>query len=224
MARRRGYGQFCPVAKASEIVAERWTPLILRELVAGTRRFSDIQRGVPLCSPSLLSTRLKELEAVGVVARHTTGRSPEYALTAAGEELRPIIELLGRWGHRHAQKEVHRDDLDPSLLMWDIRRRADASVLPAARRTVVRFDLSGAPAAARRWWLVFDRGDVDLCLTDPGHDADLTVTSTLRVLTEIWTGHRPLRPAIASGLLRLDGDRAAVRSFPRWFRLSMFAR
>jgi DNA-binding HxlR family transcriptional regulator len=121
----KGYGQFCPVAKASEIFGERWTPLIMRELLCGSYRFNDLRRGVPLMSPSLLSQRLKTLERAGIVERRPDpeNKSYEYHLTQAGQELRPVIELLGVWGQRWARKRVEPGDLDPSLLMWDIHRR-----------------------------------------------------------------------------------------------------
>ena len=224
MARRKGYGQFCPVAKAAEIVAERWTPLILRELMLGSHRFGELRSGVPLMSPSLLSQRLKELEAAGVVERHPASRGGgfEYHLTAAGRQLRPIIELLGVWGHRHVQHEIRKDDLDPKLLMWDLRRGVDPSVLPGDRRTVVRFDLGGVPSKTSRWWLVFDRGEVDLCLKNPGHEVDLHVHAPIRCLVEAWLGKVPVQQAVRSGAIALEGPRAMVRAFPKWFGVSPF--
>jgi DNA-binding HxlR family transcriptional regulator len=223
MSRRKGYGQFCPVAKAAEVVAERWTPLILRELLLGTRRFNDLRRGVPLCSPSLLSARLTELEDAGVVKKLRSGGTTEYELTVAGEELRPIIEALGLWGHKHVQHAVTKEDLDPTLLMWDVRRRVNASALPAAERTVVRFELTGVPRTKSRWWLVFDGDEVDLCLKSPGYEVDLDVTAHVRTLTETWVGHQKLGAAIRSGAIALDGPPAQVRAFPKWFALSHFA-
>lgn len=220
MSKRRGYGQFCPVAQAAEIVAERWTPLILRELLCGSRRFNDLRRGVPLMSPSLLSQRLKELEDAGVVER----RGADYELTPAGQALRPVIELLGLWGLKWLTRELRRDELDPALLMWDVRRCVDPSAMPADRRTVVAFDLAGVPAKKSRWWLVFDRGEVDLCLKNPGHEVDLHVVAHIRPLVEVWLGKRPLRQAVRAGDIRLDGARPLVQRFQAAFRLSTFAR
>jgi DNA-binding HxlR family transcriptional regulator len=140
----KGYGQFCPVAKAAEIVCERWTPLIVRELICGSRRFSEIQRGVPLMSPSLLSQRLLMLERAGIVEHHGDNRrSSTYELTPAGSELRPLIEGLGVWGQRWVRGQLHEDDLDPGLLMWDIQRRIDMDAFPSCR-TCVQFDFAGA--------------------------------------------------------------------------------
>jgi len=161
----RGYGQFCPVAKAAEIVAERWTPLVLRELLCGSRRFSDLRRGVPLMSPTLLAQRLEQLEDAGIVRSvpRPHGRGREYELTAAGEELRPLIDRLGEWGQRWARARIGRDDLDAGLLMWGIHRRIDVGALPPDR-VVVRFDFRGAPATMRcprTWWLLLARSEVD---------------------------------------------------------------
>ena len=222
---KKGYGQFCPLAKASEIVAERWTPLVLRELYCGSHRFNELRRGLPLMSPSLLSQRLRELVAGGLVEKveAESGSGSEYWLTLAGEELRPVIESLGVWGARWVQKEVKKNDLDPGLLMWDVRRRADATLVPPDEQITVEFDLSGVPVKKGRYWLVFRGGEVDLCMKDPGHEIDLQVSAHLRVLTEIWTGHRDLDSALRSGDLDLDGARVHVRLFPKWFVRSMFA-
>lgn len=223
MARKKGYGQFCPVAKAAEVVAERWTPLILRELLCGSRRFNDLRRGVPLCSPSLLSSRLSELEDAGVVHKLRVGAGSEYVLTEAGEELRPIIEALGLWGHKHVQHEITKQDLDPTLLMWDVRRRVDPAAMPGVERTVVRFDLSGVARNKSRWWLVCDGEEVDLCLKNPGHQVDLEVRAHVRALTEVWMGHERVADALRAGTVELAGAKAHVRAFPKWFSLSLFA-
>lgn len=225
MAKTKSYGQFCPVAQAAEVIAERWTPLVLRELLCGSRRFSDLRRGVPHMSPSLLSQRLKELADAGVVARvpAKTGSGAEYVLTPAGEELRPVIELLGLWGHRWLRRDLRREELDPALLMWDVRR----CVIPmsqSAPRTVVRFELRGVPHNHSRWWLVFDRGEVDLCLKDPGHEVDLTVTSHIRALVDVWLGRLALREAVRAGTVQLVGARAVARGFKDWFALGTFTR
>ena len=222
----RGYGQFCPVAKASEVVAERWTPFVLRELLCGSQRFNDLHRGVPLMSRTLLTRRLRELEDAGVIERRAASSGGwEYHLTPAGEELRPIIEQLGAWGHRWVRRTVEGGDLDPSLLMWDVRRRIDRAALPD-RRVVVRFDLSGVPRAhhaQRTWWLVLDREEVDLCLKDPGFPVDVTVDADLAALTRVWMGRLAFAEAARSGLVRTEGPRQLVRAFPGWLGLSTFA-
>lgn len=225
MAGRKGYGQFCPVAKAAEVVAERWTPLVLRELIAGTSRFNDLRRGVPLMSPSLLSQRLKELEQAALVERRPAegGRGSEYFLTPAGEQLGPIIMGLGRWAESWLKPEFRDDDLDPSLLMWDVSRRVDPSRVPDGDRTSIQFLWSGVPSKYGRWWLVFERGEADLCLKDPGYEIDLFVSAPIRVAVDVWMGRRELAEAVRSGDLRLDGARVQVAAFPDWFTLNVFA-
>lgn len=212
------------MAKAAEIVAERWTPLVLRELICGSHRFNDLKKGVPLMSPSLLSQRLKELERAGIVERRPTenGRGSEYHLTSGGEKLAPLIEQLGHWGNQWLEPKIEDGDLDPSLLMWDIRRRIDGSALPDQPRSVIQFHLLGVPSKVGRWWLVFD-DDVDLCLKDPGFDVDLFFTAHMRVAAEVWMGRRPLDQALRSGDVRLEGSKSHIRTFPRWFSLSIFA-
>ena len=223
----KGYGQFCPVAKAAEIVAERWTPLVLRELLCGSHRFNDLHRGVPLMSRTLLAARLEQLETAGIVqsVARPRGRGREYYLTEAGEELRPLIECLGEWGQRWARAHVDRDDLDPGLLMWDIHRRVNLEALPP-ERVVVRFDFRGVPATMRcpsTWWLVLDRPEVDLCLKEPGFLVDIVVSADLRTLTRVWMGDVRLNETVRAGLIRLDGPPSLVRAFPTWLTLSAFA-
>jgi DNA-binding HxlR family transcriptional regulator len=223
MKTRTGYGQFCPVAKAAEIVAERWTLLVMRELLMGSRRFNQLRKGVPAMSPSLLSKRLVQLQDAGVIERRETESGPEYFPTEAGFALKPIIVALGFWGHRFVQHHIEAEDLDPALLMWDVRRGVDRKAMDTSKRTVVRFDLTKVAAGKGRWWLVFDRGDVDLCLTDPGYGVDLSVSAPLRDLTEVWIGHTELRVAIRHGIIQLEGSSALVLSFADWFGLSIFA-
>jgi DNA-binding HxlR family transcriptional regulator len=221
------YGQFCPVAKACEIVAERWTPLVLRELLCGSTRFSELQRGVPLMSRTLLAQRLRELEDAGVVASapRARGRGREYRLTPAGEEVRSVIMGLGEWGQRWARRQIAPDDLDAELLAWDMHRRLNVDRLPA-QRVVMRFDLRRVPRhqpGRRTWWLVLTRPEVDLCLKDPGFEVDLTLDADLAALTRVWMGDMPLQDALRAELIRPDGPRDLVRAFPSWFGLSLFA-
>jgi DNA-binding HxlR family transcriptional regulator len=227
MARSRGYGQFCPVAKAAEILAERWTLLVLRELLSGSRRFNDLHRGVPLMSATLLSQRLVELERVGLVERRLEPgeRGPRYYPTAASEELRPIIEAIGVWGMRFVRTSFAPEDLDPTLLMWDIRRNVRAEHLPP-RRVVVRFEFPEQAAKWRVWWLVKEReaSELDLCLHDPGFPIDLTVTTSLKTMTRVWLGDEDVAAAIRAGDLRLEGPPALRLGFYDWIGLSVFAR
>ena len=220
----KSYRQFCPVAKAAEIIAERWTPLVIRELLAGSHRFNDLRRGVPLMSPSLLSQRLKFLEDEGLIERRSEldGDAVEYHLSRAGQELLPVIESLGTWGKRWVRREVESDDLDPGLLMWDIHRRLHIDRFPA-KRTVLRFELTGAPSKARFYWLVIEHGKVDICLKDPGHEVDLYIVSDTETLTSVWLGDIALDRALHTHAIVLHGPRQLIRQFRSWLQLSVFA-
>lgn len=221
------YGQFCPIAAACEVFAERWTPLVLRELLSGSRRFNELQRGLPLMSRTLLSQRLRELDSAGLLARvpKAAGRGFEYRLTPAGEALGPIIMQLGEWGQRWVYARVSRDDLDPGLLMWDMRRRIHREALPR-RRVVVQFDFSGLPRGSRgmkHWWLVLDAPDVELCLQDPGAELDLLIHADLFAMTRIWTGELTWGDALRQQSIRLQGAASLARAFPGWLKLGVFA-
>ena len=223
MGALKSFGQFCPVAQAAEVVTERWTPLVIREMLCGSRRFSEIQRGVPLMSRSLLSKRLRELEHAGVVERRPLpGRGYAYHLTPAGEELRPLIIQLGIWGMRWAEHDLAAVPLDAALLMWDVRRRVRLDALPK-EPVVVRFHFPAASAGKRRWWLVLRAEEVDLCLHDPGHEVDLRVEADLRAFTEVWMGQRDLDRCLHEGDLRIDGPTDLRRAFPSWLQLNHFA-
>lgn len=219
------YGQFCPVAMAAEIVCSRWTALVVRELMCGTTRFNDLRRGVPLMSPSLLSKRLKELEEVGVIVTVPTGHRGvvQYRLTPAGEDLRPVIMSLGFWGQRWVESSLSLKNLDPSLLMWDMRRSLDPTPLPP-RRCTIHFVYPDAKAAQQSWWLVIDGGKVDLCSTNPGFDVDLHVRSSLHSMTAVWMGHSTVRKEIDAGQIELIGDKSLARSMQKWLGLSPFAK
>jgi DNA-binding HxlR family transcriptional regulator len=225
MSENRGYGQFCPVALAAEVLAERWTPLVIRELLLGSVRFNDLQRGVPRMSSSLLARRLKELQFAGIIERRRRGGAGwEYHLTPAGRELFPIIEKMGLWAQRWLRHElVDAANLDPDLLMWDIRRTVVNHASPGRGRYVAQFQLSGVPASRRRYWLVFEHDHVDLCYKHPGFEIDLFVEAGLRVLTEIWLGHSTIDRALGDDRLRLDGSRRDIAAFRSWFALSPFA-
>jgi DNA-binding HxlR family transcriptional regulator len=218
MARFRGYGQFCPLAMASEVFAERWTPLVLRELLYGVTRFNDLKRGVPLMSPSLLSQRLKQLQFAGLVEKKRgADGGPEYHLTQSGEQLRPIVEGLGAWGLRWLQPQTPDHNLDVSLLMWDMRRNLRRDVVPPDGRHVIEFYFSGQPSAKRMWWLVFEEGDVDLCMKRTGFEVDLRVETDVRTLTDVWMGQTKLQQALDNGTLQLEGGRETRSVFRRCF-------
>lgn len=219
------YGQFCPVAVASEVFAERWTPLILRELYCGSHRFNDIHRGLPRISKALLVRRLRTLEDAAIVlsVARSGAQGYEYSLTAAGVELCEVVVSLGQWGQRWTAP-VQRDRLDARVLMWDMRRRIALDRLPA-RRIVAQFDFRGVPTRHRHpktYWLLLDR-DIDLCVVDPGHEVDLFVEADLATLARVWLGQIPMREAIRGGLIRLSGSAEAIRGFPSWLLLSTLA-
>lgn len=215
----RGYGQFCPVAQALEVLGERWTLLVVRELFAGSRRFSEIQRGVPLMSPTLLSRRLRRLRRAGIVERGPDGA---YLLTGAGLELWPVVEGLGIWGQRWARDEIRPEHLDPSTLMWDMRRRFDHDAVPD-RRVVIELRFRGLTSGHPVWWLTVDRADVDVCLTDPGFGVDLVVDADLRTMIMVWMGDLPLAQALRAEAVTVTGPPALERAFPRWLRLNVLA-
>lgn len=214
---------FAQSPRAAEIVAERWTPLVIRELLSGSQRFNEIRRGVPLMSPSLLSQRLKRLEDERLIEKHDDGDGNRYELTRAGRELMPVIEALGTWGKRWVRRETHEDDdREAGLLMWDIHRRLHIDRFQS-RRTVLKFDLTDVPSEGRFYWLVIERGKVDICLKNPGHEVDLYVTTDLRTLTAIWLGDIQINQAIRDEKLRLDGPRDLIRDFKSKLKLSLFA-
>ncbi|MBV1797172.1 helix-turn-helix domain-containing protein [Siccirubricoccus sp. G192] len=225
MTETRGYGQFCPVAIAAEVLAERWTPLVIRELLLGSTRFNDLQRGVPRMSSSLLARRLRELEFAGIVERRPSAHGgSEYHLTPAGHDLFPIVERMGLWAQRWMRHDLTGPaNLDPDLLMWDIRRTVTNRARPGGGRFVAEFHLAGALPRRQRWWLVFEPDAVDLCYRDPGFEVDLFVAASPRVLTQIWLGHVSIDQALREGWLRLDGSRQDVAAFRSWFVLSPFA-
>jgi DNA-binding HxlR family transcriptional regulator len=218
----RGYGQFCPVALGAEVFAERWTPLILRELLAGSHRFSELQRGLPGVPRALLAQRLGSLQRAGLVERRPAraGRGFEYHLSPAGRSFGPVVEALGRWGYEWAAERLRPDNLDAGLLMWFLRRRVPVDRLPAGRVTV-QFDFRGADK--RRFWLVLDRPEVDLCLADPGFDTDLYVTADVRAFTQVYLGHRGIADALGDGSVTLTGRSDLRRAFAGWIGLSPFA-
>ncbi|WP_404864105.1 winged helix-turn-helix transcriptional regulator [Georhizobium sp. MAB10] len=224
MTEHAGYGQFCPVAMAAEILCSRWTVLIVRELICGTTRFNDLRRGVPRMSPALLSKRLKELEQAGVIEaiRRNDGTASEYHLTRAGRDLEPLVMGLGIWGQRWVESRLSLKNLDPSLLMWDMRRHLNPQPLPP-RRCMIQFLYPELPTNRQSWWLVVDRGHVDLCNFDPGFDLDLLVTGELRSMTAVWMGLAPIRSEIDAGRLVVDGDPVIAKAMQQWLGLSPFA-
>lgn len=211
------YYQFCPVAKAMELLDERWTLLVVRELLSGSERFNEVRRGVPRMSPTLLSKRLNQLVRAGVLER----QDDRYVLTPAGEELRPVVDALAVWGVRWIG-ELGDQDLDPKLLLWDMRRRVALHTVPAGR-TVIRFVFPDIPPRNGHWWLVLTPETADVCDTDPGHETSVTVTADLRVMVAIWRGDTPWQDALRTGALKIQGPEPLRRTLSTWFTLSPFA-
>jgi DNA-binding HxlR family transcriptional regulator len=216
------YGQYCPLAKGAEVFAERWTPLILRELLRGSTTFNDLHRGVPRMSRSLLSSRLRKLEACGVVKRSQRANLTDYHLTAAGRELGAVVSQLGTWAQRWFRSTFTEHELDVGVLMWDMRCTVDAGAL-ASVRSVVQFTFTDQPGSSRYWWLVNEEGSVDLCPVDPGEEAALEIRTTLRVMTRVWMGDLPLETAFSSGQFKVYGSGQLKRCLLKWLRLSPYA-
>jgi DNA-binding HxlR family transcriptional regulator len=217
---RQAYGQFCPVALSSELLAERWTLLVVRELLAGARRFNDIRRGLPRLSPTLLKDRLRTLERAEVVERVAGPRGPDYRLTPAGEELRGVISAIGAWGQRWA-RDIRPGDLDAGWLVWAMHRRLNVAALPPGR-TIIAIEFTDA-RPQRHFWLVHQGGQVDVCLKDPGFEPTVRLVTRVRTMAEVWRGLRPIREEIHAGRLQVLGAPELRRRVPVWLLLSVYA-
>jgi DNA-binding HxlR family transcriptional regulator len=218
-----GYTQFCPIAKATEVIGRRWMLLVLRELLCGSHQFNDIHRGVPKMSRTLLVTRLTEMEQEGLVERRLiSGSYPEYHLTASGEALRSIVMELGGWGKRWVGNGLTQQDLDISLVMWDLQRRIVHEQLPD-QRIVIYFRFPDAPDKHRDFWLLLEKDMADLCLKDPGYEADLYVTSDVETFTKVWIGDTDFKRTLQDGTIALSGPSQLRSQFPHWLGLSLFA-
>ncbi|MEQ8654622.1 MAG: helix-turn-helix domain-containing protein [Kiloniellales bacterium] len=219
-----GYKQFCPLAMAAEVLCTRWTMVLLRELIAGSTRFNDLRRGVPKMSPTLLSQRLKELEQAGIVERKPLATERglfEYHLTEAGRDLRDVVIAMGMWGQKWVESSLSLKNLDPSLLMWDMRRNLNPEPLPK-RRTVVQFVYHDLPSTKRDWWLVVEPGgEVDLCWADPGFEVDLYVSTDLKTMTAIWMGVTDVERE--RDRFELSGPAELSSTIQIWLGLSPFA-
>jgi DNA-binding HxlR family transcriptional regulator len=216
------YHQYCPVARATEIIGERWTALIVRELMLGSHRFNDIERGLPGISRPLLASRLRQLEDAGIVERFpgAHAKAAEYHLSEAGRDLEKVIEALGRWGVLWAFDEPDPEELDAGLLVWKIHQRIDRELLPE-RRTVVEFDFTGR--SGRRVWLVLERSEASVCVTPPRFETDITVRADLGDFYRVWVGRIEYDAAIRGGAVVVAGPPALVRQLPRWLLWSPYA-
>jgi len=220
----KSYGQFCPVAKAAEIFCERWTALIIRDLASAPLRFSELRRGVPLMSQTLLSTRLKQLEAEGIVSRckGAAGKHWLYQLTPAGLEFAPLVAALGVWGQRWSRRELQKGEVDVGLLVWALEKDADADAF-GSRRTTLHLEFPDQPANKRRWWFVNEAGGCELCVQDPGFDVDLFVQVTVPDLIYVWRGDLAYDAAVDSGRLELHGAGRITRAFRKWLAIAPIA-
>ena len=217
----RRYGQFCPVAKTAEVFCQRWTALILRNITWGARRFSEIHRGVPMMSTTLLSQRLSQLEKDGIVERRRDGRAVSYHLTPSGREFAPLIEAMGVWGQRWARRDLAEGEVDMDLLLWGIERSARADAFGG--RAVVRIEFTDQPAHKALWWYLCDDGRCQLCIDDPGGETDLYLAATVADLIRVYRGDVPLRRALSDGLVEAIGDYQALEALPVWLNLGVLA-
>jgi DNA-binding HxlR family transcriptional regulator/putative sterol carrier protein len=212
---RQSYGQYCPISRALDVVGERWSLLILRDLILGTTRFNDLSRGLPRLSRALLSKRLRQFERSGLVERS----EGEYRVTPAGRELEPVVFALGEWGARWAFGHPDPDELDPELLAWWMHEAIDTSSFPG-RRHVLHLRFTDDPTP---FWFVVEDGVPSVCATDPGYEVDVTIRSDLTSLYEVWLGELPVADAVAAGRLAFDGPRDLVQEMPSVLRRSVIA-
>jgi len=220
------YPKFCPIAMAADLLGPRWTLLVLCELWNGSTRFNEISRGLPGMSPSLLSKRLKEMEAKGLVQRRegAIGAHAEYMTTDRADQLEPIVESLGKWAHRNVETDVSLECLDARMLMWNIRRKINRSELPV-EKCVIQFTLNDIPNKQANYWLVIKPGiETDLCYVDPGHNVDLFIICELRAITSAWMGHSSFEAEISREAIALVGHSGMARSLTKWLIRSSFAR
>lgn len=221
----KSYGQFCPIAKAAEIFCERWTALVIRNLGAGAERFNDIHRGVPHMSATLLTRRLRQLEAEGLLERmrSQTGKSWTYHLTDAGTEFLPLVSALGTWGQRWTRRELRDGELDLGLLIWGMEYSVDPMAFGPSRH-VLRLSVSDQPEHKRHYWFVCEAGSLDLCVADPGGGTDLFLDASLSNLIRVYRGDVALEAAIDDGRLKVDGTPKHIRCLRRWFNFGPMAK
>jgi DNA-binding HxlR family transcriptional regulator len=217
----KALGQFCSIARALDVLGERWSLLVVREVLCGSHRFSEIQRGIPRISRTMLSARLRELVEVGVLARTAENGVPIYELTQAGRELEAIVRDLGIWGQRWLPRTLPREELDADALLWDVQRRIRRDALPPPP-VLVRIELSGAHRRADIRFLLLRRSEVSLCKENPGFPEELCIRSSLRTFTAWWRGDLTLEEARFASMT-IEGRREWVRAFPSWFLRYTFA-
>jgi DNA-binding HxlR family transcriptional regulator len=216
------YGQYCPIARALEILGDRWTLLILRDMLCGERRFNELERGLPGISRALLAERLRRLQRAGVVERQASSQRGKvsYRLTAAGQELQPLFDALTRWGADWAFGDPRPDELNPVLLLWWMRDRVFFDRLPG-RRVVIEFVFREARPPS--YWLVLEPADASVCITHPGFEIDMLVTAELAAFLQVWLGRLSFSDAVRQGRVELDAPPSLAGDFPNWFALSPIA-
>lgn len=218
----RPYGQFCPVAKTAEIFCQRWTALILRDLTWGSTRFSELKRGVPMMSPTLLSQRLRALEAEGIVERHGSGKQTSYHLTEAGRDFAPIIDAMGAWGQRWTRRELAAHEIDLDLLLWGIEANADPAAF-GRQPAVVAMEFTDLPDHRRRWWYLNDDGHCQLCVDDPGQEPALWLSGTLPDFIRVYRGDIALAAAL-DGRIEALGTGRDRKALAGWLNLPPLSR
>ncbi|MDH5529758.1 MAG: helix-turn-helix transcriptional regulator [Paracoccaceae bacterium] len=216
----KSYGQFCPIAKAAEIFCERWTALVIRSLAAGAKRYSDIHRGVPLMSATLLSSRLRQLEAEGIIRRRRsrTGQHWTYHLTEAGGEFIPLLGGLGAWGQRWTRRDLVEGELDLGLLIWGLEHSVDPRAFGPGR-SVVEIGFTDQPSQKSKVWFVNQGEDCELCVIDPGYGVDLYLSATLCDMTHVYRGDISVEVALQTGRLEAIGPKAMIKALKRWLNL-----
>lgn len=220
----KSYGQFCPVAMSAELLCSRWTLLIVRELLSGSSSFNDIRRGIPLISRTLLSSRLKELEAAGLLLRVPVGQNGRraYRPTAAGEALETVVSALGDWGQEWIEPELALGEINYGYLLWNLRRTVQR-VADMPRRFVARFSFTDAPEDNRHHWLLFDGEDIDICHVDPGFEVNVWIECRLRTMAELWMGWKSLSSAVDDDGFIIDGPPEFTNRPFRWLGQSRHA-
>lgn len=224
MSKAVGYGQYCPLAMSAEMLCNRWTMLILRELLDGSTAFNEIARGVPLMSRTLLSNRLKELESSGLIIRSARfgGKKTAYQLSKAGQAVGPVVRTMAEWGQTWIDVEPSLKRLDVDFLMWDMRRNVKY-IAELPDRFVVQFDFSDAPERKKQHWLILTAREVDLCYIDPGFEIDVFIETDLETMTRVWMGWSEFTSETEAGHLSIHGERKMVAIAPKWLGLSGLA-
>jgi len=217
------YGQFCPIAKAVELLGDKWTILIIRELLMGGSRFNELQRGLGSISTAVLTERLKSLAENGLIARKrlSSMRGHEYFPTPACKELLPIIMSLGEWGMNWAKSHLVDEDYDIDLLMLYLERSVNRDMLPGPE-TVLRFEFTDLNQH-RLWWLMVSESGTDVCTKDPGRDVDVYFCSTVRTMTDVWLGHRTYRDGLNTGELSVVGSSSLTKTVHQWLHCAEFS-